>query len=446
MAIKKGKLGLWMLTTLVAGNMIGSGIFLLPASLAEVGSISLLSWCFTALGALLLAIVFSRMSMLVPKTGGPYAYAYAGFGDFIGFQTAFNYWVTVWVGNAAIAIAASGYLAVFWPALSHPVPACIFSICAVWIFTLVNIQGVHAAGLVQVVTTIFKLIPILLVAILGWWYFHPHYLTDAFNVSRTSDFHAISHAATLTLWAFIGLESATVPAGHVDNPQKVIPLATLMGTIIASVVYIASSTAIMGMLPQEALAHSTSPFAAAAAVIFGQWGRWIIAGGAIIACLGCLNGWTLLQGQVPMAAADDHFFPKIFGKRNKDGTPVLGLVMTSILITGLLLFTMSPNLNDQFQFIILIASLAALIPYLYTAIAEIIVLKQKGINRGGRAIFDIIVALLAGTYAFWATFGSGMKIVFYGMMLIFLSIPLYALVYWQRTKKLSAMQAKAVEG
>lgn len=435
MAIKKGKLGIWMLTTLVAGNMIGSGIFLLPSSLAKIGSISLLSWCFTALGAFMLALVFSKMSTLVPKTGGPYAYAYAGFGDFIGFQTAFNYWVTVWVGNAAIAIAAAGYLAVFWPVLAHPMPACIFSIVVVWILTLVNIGGVHAAGLVQVVTTIFKLIPILLVAVLGWWYFHPGYLTQAFNVSHHTNFYAISNAATLTLWAFIGLESATIPAGNVDNPEKIIPVATLLGTLIASVVYIASSAAIMGMIPPDVLAQSTSPFAAAAAVIFGKWGEWIIAIGAAIACLGCLNGWILLQGQVPMAAADDQLFPRIFAKRNKDGTPVWALVLTSILVTGLLFFTISPNLNAQFQFIILIASLAALIPYLYTAIAEIIVLKQQGKASGKRAVINIIIAILAATYSFWATFGSGMKIVFYGMMLVFFSIPLYAIVYWQRNKK-----------
>jgi APA family basic amino acid/polyamine antiporter len=425
----KGKLGLWMLTALVAGNMIGSGIFLLPASLASIGSISLLSWCFTAAGAFFLAIVFSKMSSLVPKSGGPYAYAQAGFGDFIGFQTAYNYWIAIWVGNAAIVLAMVGYLAVFWPALHNQVLACVVAIATVWLLTVVNIIGVREAGFLQLITTILKFIPILLVAILGWWYFHPEYLVNAFNISGTSNYTALSSAAAMTLWAFIGLESATIPSGEVENPKRNIPLATLLGTLIASLVYIASSTAIMGMIPAAILAKSTSPFAAAAEIIFGPWGKWLIAAGAVIACFGCLNGWTLLQGQVAMAAADDKLFPAIFAKRNKIGVPVWGLVITSLLLTMLLLLTTSPDLIKQFEFIILIAVLASLIPYLYTAISEIVLLKKQKLQQ---QTLHILIALIASTYAFWAIFSSGKDIVFYGSILVYTSLPMYAWVIWQK--------------
>ena len=259
MTKKPGKLGLCMLTTLVAGNMIGSGIFLLPSSLASIGSISLLSWCFTAVGAFLLAIVFSKMSLLVPKTGGPYAYAQAGFGQYIGFQTAYNYWVAIWVGNAAIALAMVGYLVVFFPGLHNPLASCLCAIAVLWLLTLVNIVGVRSAGMLQLVTTILKFLPLLLIALLGWTYFHPSYLTHSFNISGHSNFRAFSHAATLTMWTFIGVESATVPAASVDNPRRNIPLATLFGTLIAAVIYIASSTALMGMLPANVLAASSAP-------------------------------------------------------------------------------------------------------------------------------------------------------------------------------------------
>ncbi|MCK4608340.1 MAG: amino acid permease [Gammaproteobacteria bacterium] len=420
-----------MLTALVAGNMIGSGVFLLPASLASIGSISLFSWVLTAIGAFALAIVFARMSLVIPKSGGPYAYAQAGFGDFIGFQTAYNYWIAIWVGNAAIAIAMVGYLAVFFPTFHNPVIGCWVAIIAIWLLTIVNIIGVRSAGLMALVTTILKLVPILLIGIFGWWYFHPEYLTNSFNISHHSNFSAVSYAATLTLWAFIGVESATVPAGNVDNPRRNIPLATLLGTLIAAVAYIASSTAIMGMIPADVLAQSTSPFAAAAAIIFGHWGSWLIAAGAAISCFGCLNGWVLLQGQVPMAAADDKLFPQIFAKRNRAGVPAWGLIITAILITALLFFTISPNLIKQFEIIILIAALTSLIPYLYTAIASIITMRQNPkITKSD--IFQIIVALIAGLYAFWAMFGSGKEIIFYGSMLVFLSVPLYGWVIWQK--------------
>ena len=426
------KLGLWMLTALVAGNMIGSGVFLLPANLAQIGSISILAWISTAVGAFFLALVFAKMSLMVPKTGGPYAYAKAGFGRFIGFQTAYNYWIAVWVGNAAIAIATIGYLAVFWPVLNTPEMTCLFAIIIVWILTLINIVGVRSAGVVQLITTILKMVPIVLVIIFGWWYFHPAYLSHSFNISHSSNMTAFSSAAALTLWAFIGLESATVPAGSVDNPSRNIPLATLLGTLIAAVVYIASCTAIMGMIPAHILAKSVFPFAAAANIIFGAWGKWLVAAGAVIACFGALNGWTLLQGQVPMAAADDNLFPKIFSKRNKAGTPVMSIVITSVLVTILLLLTVSPSLVHQFKIIILMAVLATVVPYLFTTVASIIVLKKQ---KNMKKLASMVIAVIACIYAFWITFSSGEKTIFYGLGMIFLSIPLYALVPQKKDKE-----------
>jgi len=427
-------LGLWTLTALVSGNMIGSGIFLLPSTLAKLGSISLLSWAFTALGAFCIAIVFAKASTLVQKSGGPYAFAEAGFGKFIGFQTAYNYWVAVLVGNAAIAIAVIGYSMVFFPILSNPVVGCLFAIAIVWIFTIINIIGMQVAGFIQIFVTALKFIPIFLIAIFGWWYFHPTFLTQNFNVTPFSNFTIFSHAIPLTLWAFIGIESATIPAGSVTKPEINIPLATLLGTLIATIAYIASATVIMGMIPMPILALSTSPFAAAAHIIFGQWGNWLIALGAIISCLGCLNGWILLQAQIPMAAADDNLFPKIFAKRNKANVPVYGIIITSICISLLLLITSSPDLNNEFQIVISIAVIASLVAYFYTAIAEIILLKKEG-NKTGATVFHIIIASIAAIYAFFAIAGSSKNIVFYELLLLLSSIPLYSWEYWQKQKK-----------
>jgi basic amino acid/polyamine antiporter, APA family len=430
------KIGLWILVALVSGNMIGSGIFLLPSNLAKLGSISLLSWVFTMFGALALALVFSRLSTQYPKTGGPYAYSKLGLGRFIGFQTAYNYWIAIWVGNAALVVAAIGYLRLFFPLLADPIWACGTSIVIVWILTFVNIHGVKSAGVIQLISTVLKLLPLFFIAIVGWFYIHPAFYMKYFNVSapHRSSFSVISSGAALTFWAFIGLESATVPADSVKNPRINIPLATIIGTLIAAVVYIASSAVIMGMMPATQLQHSTFPFALAGKIILGPWGGYLVSIGAIISCLGCLNGWILLQGQIPMATADDNLFPKIFAQRNKAGVPAKGLIISSALITVLLLLTASQALVTQFKMIILLATLASLIPYFYTATAELILLRLAPISKAKRWM-HIVIAVIAGIFAFWGSFSAGEDIVYFGTMLLLASVPLYAWVVASNRKK-----------
>ncbi len=427
------KMGLVMLAALVCGNMIGSGIFLLPSSLAGIGSVSLLSWIFTGVGALCLALVFAHMSTLITKTGGPYSYARVTLGEFIGFQTAYSYWVAIWVGNAAIAIAMVGYLRFFFPVLSDPWYTFAVAAGVVWLFTLINLLGVRSAGFVQAVTTVLKLLPILLVGLLGWFYIEDKNFTSMFNITQPhiSNFSAISMGAALTFWAFIGLESATIPAGYVKNPKRNIPLATIVGTSIAAIVYIASSTAIMGMIPAAELKSSVSPFADAARMIVGPWGAALIAVAAIISCLGALNGWVLLQGQVAMAAANDQLFPPLFAKLNKNDVPAKGIVITSLLITILLLLTTSKDLIQQFNIIILLAVLANVIPYLYTAIAQMLCLQDESLLRAKKyGLFA--VAFVALCFSFWAIYSSGIKTVFYGSVLLLTSVPFYA---WVTRKK-----------
>lgn len=421
------KLGVVALTALVTGNMIGSGIFLLPSAMARLGSLSLVSWIFTTIGSLFLAFVFSRMSQLIPKTGGPYAYAQAGLGKVLGFQTAYCYWINAWVGNAAIALAGMGYLSIFFPTLANPLWACIASIVFVWLFTWVNLQGIQFAGIVQLITTIGKLIPLVFVGFAGWFFFHPEYITQSVNVSSPplSNFDIITQGATLTLWAFIGLECASVPAGSVKNPTKTIPIATILGMLIGAGAYIAGSVVIMGMIPNETLQNSISPFADAAQIIVGDWGRWLVAIGAIISCLGALNGWTLIQGQIPMAAADDNLFLKVFGHRNKKGVPSYAMIITAALISLLLLLTVSPDFVKQYKLIILIATLATLVSYLYTPVAEVVLLRSGEYPASRKSLFVAAVAII---YALWVIIGAGTEVLAYGAVLILSSIPLYIFV------------------
>ncbi|HEU5062230.1 MAG TPA: amino acid permease [Solirubrobacterales bacterium] len=432
----KRSMGVWMATALVVGNMVGSGIFLLPASLAgAAGPISIIGWLFTGAGALLLALVFSRLGRAMPRTGGPYAYARRAFGDFIGFQTAWGYWIAAWAGNAAIAVAFVGYLAVFWGDLeTSNLLAALVGIGVIWLLTAVNVMGTRESGAVQLVTTVLKFVPLAIIGVIGLFFVNSDNLTP---FSPHGSWSAISAAAPLTLWAFIGLESATVAAGEVKDPERNIPRATVYGTIAATVVYILGTVAVMGIIPTETLAGSTSPFADAAGEMFG--GSWdkVIAVVAMISTFGALNGWILLQGRVPLAAAEDGLFPPQFAKvHGERRTPVFGLVVSSVLVTGLMLMNYTKGLVDAFTFIILLATLTTLVPYAYSAAAQAqLYFTEREIFERGRFMRDTVIAALAFAYSIWAITGSGKDIIAKGFVLLLAGIPVYVLMKWWQAKQ-----------
>jgi len=446
----KRELGLWTATALVIGNMIGSGIFLLPASLAATaGPISILGWVFTGVGAMLLALVFARMGRAYPKTGGPYVYARKAFGDFVGFWTAWSYWLNAWVGNAAIAIAFAGYLAVFWPDASTYWIATLIAIGLVWLLTFVNLMGVRAAGRLQLVTTILKFVPLLVIGVVGLFFmhgsnFHPFTLTHGFD-------WGISSAALLTLWAFIGLESSTIPAEEVKDPGKTIPRSTIIGTGATTIVYLISTIALFGMIATPALAKSTSPFADGANVIFGGTaGGKVIAVVAMVAIFGVLNGWILLQGRAPLGAAQDGLFPKKFAEVDgKRGTPVFGIVASSVLITILLAlnFSQKTSVVNLFTDVIIIATLTALIPYVFSAAAQIYLLfADRASFSGANLTRSAVIAFLALAYSCWAIWGAGYKPVAEGFMLLLAGIPIYIWLKWESFRDAAASGSPATHG
>jgi APA family basic amino acid/polyamine antiporter len=273
----------------VVGNMIGSGIYLLPASLAAYGGISIFGWLFTTAGAVLLALVFAHLARTAPRAGGLYAYAKFGFGDFAGFLVAWGYWISIWCGNAAIATGFAGYLGVFIaPISSNPLLAGIVAAGAIWLLSWVNALGVRHAAIMQLVTTVLKLAPLVAIGTFGLFFFKIENFVP-FNPSGRPAIPAITAAAALTLWAFLGLESATIPADEVIDPVRTIPKATILGTLAAAVVYLLGTVAVMGVIPPAALARSTAPFADAASSMWGVWAADAVAAGAAIACFGALN-------------------------------------------------------------------------------------------------------------------------------------------------------------
>ena len=423
------KIGLWIATALVVGNMIGSGVFLLPASLASFGGISLLGWLFTSAGAIMVALMLARLARMMPAAGGPYAYTRRGVGDMAAFLVAWGYWISIWAGNAAISVAFVGYMAVFFPALAEtPAYGAGAALAAIWLLTGVSAIGVREAGIVQLITTVIKLLPLLAIGTLGLLYMEPSHFTP-FNMSGESHFSALTATATLTLWALLGLESATIPADSVENPARTIPRATIIGTLVVATIYILATVGVMGIMPASDLATSTAPFAEAGRLIWGTWAGKLIALGAAISAFGALNGWILLQGQWCRAAAQNGLFPRVFTKMSKRDVPVVGLVVSSIMATGLMALNFNASLVEQFTFIILLATLSTLVPYFFSAIAQLVIfVREREKFSGERLAGASVIAVIALLYSIWAMVGSGADAVFWGFLLLLAGLPLY---WWQ---------------
>lgn len=419
------QIGLWTTTSLVVGNMIASGLFMLPATLGLYGGISLIGWVISGAGAMCLAMVFSWLSKLKPvATGGPYAYTHEGVGDFAAFLVAWGYWISIWCTNAAIAVAFVSYLTAFIPALGHnPMLSVGTGLGAIWFLTWINTRGIREAGIVQVITTVLKILPLVFITLGGIFFLNFDHFTP-FNVSTESNLSAITSCTTLTLFAFLGLECATIPSGKVMNPEVTVPKATILGTLLTTIIYVSSTVVVMGLIPPDSLHQSQAPFADAAASLWGEWARYLVAGGAVVSTFGALNGWILVQGQMPFAAARDKLFPKIFEKENKYGTPAMGLVISSLLVSVLMSMNFSKSLADTYTFIILLSTLTVLIPYLFSIIAFVMMgAKRKMLNTT-----KYVVAALAFVYSMWAVIGSGEEIVFWGFVLLMAGLPFYAFI------------------
>lgn len=433
MNVSKRQIGLVAATALVLGNMIGSGVFLLPASLAPYGAYSLVGWLISGTGALLLAGVFYRLSKRAPRAGGPYAYSREAFGDCVGFLVAWIYWVGLVGGNTAIAVAFASYLSALIPVIgATPFFGALAALAAIWVLTAVNIAGVRSAGAVQVVTTILKISPLLALALFGFVHFDPQLLAPGPRAG--APLNAISFCVAATLFAFIGVECATIPAGHVRNPDKTIPRATLLGTAIAAVVYIACTTAVMGVLPAGELAKSPAPFADAGRLLWGGWAGWLIAGAAAVSCFGALNGWLLIAGQFPQAVAKDGLFPRFFARESRWATPAPGLLMAAVLTSLVVLANYTRGMIAMFTFIVLLSTLSIVVAYLFSAMADVVLAR-----RTGRAmpVRDLVLACAAFAFSLWAVIGAGKDAVFWNFVLLALGIPLYV---WQ--SRASATKAR----
>ena len=381
----KKEISLFMATMLVCGNMIGSGVFMLPATLAQVsGPMStIIAWILTTIGSILIAVSFANLGSKYPSTGGAYQYTKEAFGEFAGFLSAWLYWNGSWIGNAAIIVAISSYASSFVPALNNPLISILFTSGILWAVTILNIVGVKQAGKIQSFVTVFKIGFFALFIIIAFWNF------DSINLMPLNPegkgLSTVSLAATSTLWAFVGLESSSVTAGELKNPEKNVRKSTIYGIIIAAVIYILISLGSMGAMANSELAMSTAPLTDIITKALGSNVGKILTIAVVICILGTTIGWILSTARVSYAAGEDGVFPKFFGKLHpKYGTPVNSLIIGSVLVNILLVMNYQKGMVSAFTFITILATLSFLPVYLLTVAAEIMLMfkNEKNCYKG----------------------------------------------------------------
>src|SRR5262245_28388417 len=343
------RMSLIQLTFIVAVNMMGSGIIMLPTNMAQVGAISLLSWIVTALGSMAIAYGFAQAGLFNQRPGGMSAYAEDAYGKSGYFLVFLLYFLSLAIGNVAIGISAVGYLATFVPWLSStPVATCIGVIALLWLTTVANFGGPSSTGRTGGSTVWVVIIPVGLISVLGWFWFSPTTFGAAWNPHGLSLGEGMGSSISLTLWAFLGMESAAQNSSAVENPKRDVPLACMFGTLGAAAIYILSTMVIQGIVPNADLANSTGPFGLAYARMFNPTVGSMVMALAVLACIGSLLGWQFTIAQTARSAADNRMFPRLFGVVNRMDAPVAGMITMGVVQSLLALSTISPSLSDQF--------------------------------------------------------------------------------------------------
>lgn len=424
----KKEISVFVATALVVGNMMGSGIFMLPSNLANVGGVgtSILAWIFTGAGSLILALTFANLGSKIPKTGGAYEYARLAYGEFTGFMTAWLYWNGSWIGNATIFIVVTTYLGTVFPALlTNNIFAFIFCSLILWGFTFINIMGTKFVGKITTAITVFKIGLFIFFIVVAGFNFDVNNLIPLFPEGK--GLNTLPLTAAITLWAFMGLETASVTSGEIKDPEKNVKKSTILGMIISIVLYLGISIFAMGAMSQTELANSSAPIVDIISQFFGSEIMVALSISIAISISGTGLGWLLSTARVAYAAGEDGVFPKVFAKLHpKYNSPYISLIIGSILINLLFLLNFSKGLVGAYQLVVLLATLSYLPIYALCAMAEIILLGKETLKKSKKSYILLILRNILGfLFAIWAIYASGSETVMYGFLLIMLGIPLY---------------------
>ena len=418
-------IGFWRGWSIAVGCAIGSGIFMMPTMLAPYGLLGFGGWLVAGAGSILAALTMARLVKRIPKTGGPYVYVNEGLGDFSGFIIAWTYWVACVSAIAGISIAFVGYLGFFLPQIaSSQIYALLASLMLIWIIVFLNIRSLENSSKFQLISTLLKLVPLMLIVLLGASNFDTSNLPEL-NPTNLHPISLIATVTTLVMWSFIGIETATVPADNVINPQETIPKVLIASVITILILYILVSVAIAALVPASELLDSSAPFALAASKILGVTGGAIISIGALISTLGSLNANTLTAGNLSLAAARDGLLPSKFVILTKNGTPIFTYLLTGVFVSILLMLNYTKGMVNAFVFMAMLSTLSTLIAYAFCAIAEFKFAKAdaKNTHKNNALLLSCVTFL----YAFFAIWGAGIEMIIYSLILILIGTPIYLL-------------------
>nr|WP_307775290.1 putrescine-ornithine antiporter [uncultured Cetobacterium sp.] len=427
---QKSKMSVLQLTIITAINMMGSGIIMLPTKLAQVGTMSILSWVVTVFGAMTLAYSFAQCGMFSRKEGGMGGYAEYSFGKSGSFMANYAYGVSLLIANGAIAISAVGYASVLLGANLSPLAVALWTIGTLWLATVMNFGGARITGRLSSFTVWGVILPVLAISIFGWHWFSGKMYIDSWNPNHMSFFDGISHSISITLWAFLGLESASANMDAVENPKRNVPIACIGGTVGAAIIYIVSTNVMAGIVPNIDLLNSNAPFGLAFSMMFNPTIGKIVMGLMIISCFGSLLGWQFTIAQVFKGSAIEGYFPKVFSKVVGNNVPLYGMVIITIIQSGLALMTISPTLSKQFDTLVNLAVVTNIIPYLLSMAAVNVMQKQEHVPDKKAFITDII-AMLASIYSLYALYTAGFEAMMYGSIVTFAGWTLYGLVSYK---------------
>lgn len=416
-------IGFWKGWSIAVGCAIGSGIFMMPTMLAPYGLLGFGGWLVAGAGSILVALTMARLVKRIPKTGGPYVYVNEGLGTFSGFIIAWTYWVACVSAIAGISIAFVGYLGFFLPQIANSqINALLASLLLIWIIVFLNIRSLENSSKFQLISTLLKLLPLIFIILLGASNFNVNNLPEL-NPSNLHPISLIATVTTLVMWSFIGIETATVPADNVINPQETIPKVLIASVITILVLYILVSIAIAALVPASELLNSSAPFALAASKILGVTGGTIVSLGALISTLGSLNANTLTAGNLSLAAARDGLLPSKFVILSKNGTPIFTYLLTGAFVSILLILNYTKGIVNAFVFMAMLSTLSTLLAYAFCAIAEFKFSRadKKNLQRNNALLISCGTFL----YAFFAIWGAGIEMIIYSIILILIGTPIY---------------------
>lgn len=431
------KIGFWSVFAMVTGSQIGTGVFMLPASLAPYGTYSLVGWLISGMGAIALALVFAKLCSRFPRTGGPHVYIQNTYGPSFAFFVGWTYWVISWVSTTAVVVTAITYLTPFIGDKGSEIYLAL-EITLLLAITILNLKGLKAAGLIEIVLTLLKFLPLLVISVIALCFFDKSNFSVASDVASLPTSKILGQVTLLTLWGFIGLETATTPAGSVENSRKTIPRAIIFGTMCVALLYFINSLGIMGLIPADALAKSKAPYVDAAQIMFGGSWRLVVSLIASIVCIGTLNAWMMTSGQIVLGLAEDGLMPKFFGKKNNKDAPYGGILTSCVGIIPLLILTASENISGQIVSIIDFSVTAFLFVYLSCGLAHIKLISSAEKFKFVHYLYGFISII----FCLWIIYETPFKTLAIASLFVASGVPVYLLWYRPQVRSRSFLNDK----